>query len=507
LSFARVLPTIAPVRVCLAFALVCAVSTSARAVDFSIWAETIGQGYQLRSADDAIVNRRRITQSLGLEVWNLGPRDQVGRAVPRNQFYISTNLRFDAEMGNFADIDRLSGHTPLRDPYQTRLELLWAHLGGSDLFGFLDFKLGRQVHFDLFDFRAFDGLWVAGKTPFHVAVEAWGGLRVAGAAPFDSPIYRADGVATGGNPFGSLGARQEEALEPTFGVALRTHGLRDWTARLSYERTMSPTGETRRPGEPAWGVNQEQLALSARARLVGGRLHPWIGVRYSVLHGLVDEIYAGARMQLARHALQAEYVYAQPTFDGDSIWNVFGAQAFNDVRLVYDVLVGRVRGYARTLVRLFGDEPTNAPLRTAPPASLGTGISAGGALGARLDVQRGYLRLDGYFEDGYGGQRAGVDLAARMVIFGDFGKGLSAEGRISYAHFRDDLRPLDAADSLGLAAGLRYRVLRGLGVHLLVEENLNRLYASQFRLVALLDLSFWMGPRGGSWARQRPEFF
>ena len=54
------------------------VPSLARAYDFQIDAETIGQAYQLRAADDALVNRRRIDQYLGLHIFNLGPRDQLG---------------------------------------------------------------------------------------------------------------------------------------------------------------------------------------------------------------------------------------------------------------------------------------------------------------------------------------------------------------------------------------------------------------------------------------------
>jgi hypothetical protein len=323
------------------------VARPARAYDFEISAQTIGQGYQLRAADDTLVNRRRLTQYLGLDVYNVGPRDLIGRPLDRNQFYLTVWMRFDAELGDYNSQKPLSGVTGLRELDASRLELLYAFIGGRNLFGFVDFQLGRQLLVDLFDYQSFDGLHVEVKTPVHLAVEAWGGLNVTGAAPFDSPVYRVDGVALGGNPFGSLPARQQEALEPTFGVAARTLGLRDVMARVSYLRTISFTGAQRQAGEPSSGVIDEKAALTARARLWQGRIVPWVGLRYNVLAGLVDEIQAGGRLTLGRHALQAEYVYSAPTFDGDSIWNVFGSQAFNDVRLTYDLALGHLRGYAR----------------------------------------------------------------------------------------------------------------------------------------------------------------
>src|SRR5205823_4594086 len=83
-------------------------------------------------------------------------------------------------------------------------------------------------------------------------------------------------------------------------------------------------------GEPWGGVVDEKLGLTARGRLLDGKIVPWFGFRYSLLAGRLDELQAGARAQLGRHGIQAEYVLSAPTFDGDSIWNVFASQAFND---------------------------------------------------------------------------------------------------------------------------------------------------------------------------------
>jgi hypothetical protein len=219
----------------------------AHAYDFQIDAETIGQAYQLRAADDALVNRRRIAQYLGLHVFNLGPHDELGRPLPQNQFYLTVSMRLDADMGDYPQLTELTGRTPEHELNPEKLDLLYAYLGGRDVFGFIDFELGRQILIDLYDWYSFDGLHVTARTPFHVAAEVWGGLNVSGASVLDSPLYRVDGTALGGNEIGSLGARQEAELQPTFGVAARTFGLRFVQARLSYERTMSPTGEPRAP--------------------------------------------------------------------------------------------------------------------------------------------------------------------------------------------------------------------------------------------------------------------
>ena len=258
---------------------------------------------------------------------------------------------------------------------------------------------------------------------------------------------------------------------------------------------MSPTGSPRAPGEPAWGVVDEHVGLTTRGRLLDGRLVPWFAFRYNLLAGRLDEVYAGTRAQLGRHGISAEYVLAAPTFDGDSIWNVFAAQAFDDLRLAYDVAVWRVHAYAQAFTRLYFDDN-------------GASASAGGSLGGRINLGRGWARLDGYYEDGYGGRRAGVDLAGSVRIWGDDGGiragAVVAEGRLSYASFRDDSRPQDHADSFGVQAGVRWTPLDGISVHGLVEENVNRIYTSQLRLLALLDLSFFVGMKPVGIRRRQP---
>lgn len=468
---------------------------AARAYDFILDATTIGQAYQLRAGDDTLVNRRRLTQSLALEIMNLGPRDGTGRPLPRNQASLSVLMRFSSELADFAELPAFSGRTPERSLTRERLELLWAMACVEKLGGFLDLRLGRQIRVDLFELRAFDGLAVEVRTPIHVALEAWGGLAVSGAAPIDSPLYRADGVALGGNPRGGLAARQEEALQPTVGLSLRADGLPWLAARLSYQRTWSPTGEPR-AGEPAWGTIEERVALTARAPLLGGRLAPWFAMRWGILVGRLEELQAGVRAALGRHAVSAEYVLSAPTFDGDSIWNVFGGDAFDDARAGWDWAGGAVRVWARAFFRRFGGRALRADPTAAVP---GGGEAYGGAGGLRVAGRRGFVRLDGYVETGFGGRKGGLDLAGRLRLLGRDPDGVTLDGRASYVFFADErLAPGrdPATHSLGLSLGLRWVFLRGVTFSLAVEENVNRWVGSQTRLMALLDVSFLVGTTG-----------
>jgi hypothetical protein len=485
------------------------VAAPARAYDVEVDSETIGQGYQIAAGDGSLIDRRRLTQYLGLHVWNLGPKDAYGFPTGKNQFYFTSSMRLDTDFGDYPQ-PGLGTRDTAAELLNNRFDLLWAYLGARDLGGFLDLKLGRQVDLDQFDFVAYDGLSAEARTPYYVAVSAWGGLATNGALPIDSPIYRPDGTSP------SVLSVHDGDLKPTVGVALRSFGFRDLDARLSYRHTFSPaqhTLEAERAVHATDGTSEEKLAWSGRLRLFDGLIQPWLGLRFDLLVGVMDHVEAGARVTLSpRMAFSLEYLYAYPTFDGDSIWNLFARQQFDDFRAGYDLSLGRARVSARGFVRLFHDieEASDRIPGQMPPlapssskcrgAACSDGIDAGGTLGARLDLGRGYLRADGYVDLGYGGRRIGVDASTRMRVYRDL---IAVEGRANYVNFQDDLRPLDSGDSFGLSLGARLQLGRGILLHVILEDNVNKFYSSQLRLYAVLDLAFFLGSAGYSQAPLR----
>ncbi len=485
---------------------------AALAYDVDLTAETAAQAYQLRAADDTVINRRRLTQSLTLDIGGLGPTDFMGRPLQHDQFYLAVALRYDGELGDFTNMPNLSGRTAERDFMSSRLELLYAYVGGRNVLGVFNFKLGRQVVYDLLSFFSFDGLSVQLPTPFHIQLEAWGGLAVRGGSVIDSPVYRTDGATLSSNPLGSLEARQEDALAPTFGVAVSTLDLRDYSVRLAYQRTQTDT-EERQTAEPGAGVVEERLALTARVRLFR-RLILWGALRYDLLIATFADLQLGARLQLGHHALSAEYVHSAPTFDGDSIWNVFGAEAFDDVRVGYDAAHGPLSFYVRGFMRRFpdGDPLSGRGGNGTPPIptpGLSTPYSYGGTVGVSYANAhgRGRARLDLYWEDGYGGRKAGVDGSGHLNLVGNTLHGVAAEGRVSFVDFRDDSRTVDHAQSLAVQGGVRWAVTPGLVLHGLIEENVNRLFHNQVRGLLLCDLAFRLGRQAHGLAPARAGLF
>lgn len=475
----------------LACALWLALGGIAHATDVEVDATTVGQGYQVAGGDGTLLTRRRIDQYLGLHVWNFGPHDALGRPTPDNQLYFTSSMRFESDLGDWA-VKRLGGRDVAEDLGSNRLDLLFAYLGVRDLAGFIDLKLGRQIEFDNFEFVSYDGLSLDLKTPIYLAAEVYGGLLVNGAMPIDSPIYRPDGTAPS-----SLSVHDAD-FKPLLGVVVRSFGLRHLDLRMMYRQVWSPAQHSTLDEAASGardGTSEQKLGWSARGSLFAGRVVPWFGLRYDLLVAAIDVIEAGLRVSLARrHGITLEYLYSYPTFDGDSIWNLFVRRQFDDVRLGYDLRVGRWRAYAKGLVRWFHDGE-GAQSTGLSSTSTWSRLDAGGNLGARVDMERGFVRLDGYLEMGYGGTRVGVDAATRMRIYGDW---LAAEGRLTYAHFVDDIRAEASADSFGFQLGARLALSRGVLLHILFEDNINRFYDSQLRVYAVLDIAFLANVNGFS---------
>jgi hypothetical protein len=489
----------------------------AAAYDFEIGARTTGQAYTLVFRDEGrVLQRRRLTQRLSLDVWNiLEPPYDPGRPDPPPlapfDVYVTADLRLDHDFGDFTQGSTIYPLTPTRDVEEAAtsavpelagghlaLDVLEAHAGARGVLGRIDVALGRQVFVDSLDWYALDGLSAAARLPHHVAVWAHGGFLVRDRSPLAAATREPDGTASSqctviADPddpgsmvdAGCLG-RDEPA--PTFGVGVGTHGLRRLSARLSYRRSVSPSDDGLTPGlaaaSPAWGVLEEKLALTARGNLGDGAVVPWVAGRWNFLLALVDEAHAGVRLARGDHAITPEARWSHPTFAGDSIFNVFSSEPVLDVRLGYDVWPagGRLRLAARGFWRRYGNSDIEelAPGETiAYPA-----VSAGGAatVGLRLDA-RAVARLDVTYEDGQGGLRAGGDLSARVRVH----RRALVDGRVTLVRLDDGLD--DAATTFGAQAGARLLLGPGMSLHLLAEENVNR-HDRSLRLIALLDLSF-----------------
>ena len=431
------------------------------------------------------------------------------------------------------------------------LELLYGYLGVAGLLdGHLDLRIGRQLAVDTLDWFAMDGVHARIVTPWRFAVEAFGGLRVRDASPLGGAGFEPDGTGGGEcaeyveaeTPFTghwrpvdrSIAVTNGEftsdldhcpqrgVLMPTFGGAIETSGTGPVWARIGYRRTVSPTfgliGAVDRldvpdrglypdedGGASGWGVNEERLSASVRGTLsrFGGsgvlpaQIMPYAALRYSLLHGLIDELHAGVAVRLGPHRLEPEVSYSVPTFDGDSIFNVFAAEPYTDARLTYEIAPpgAAVRAYAVGWLRWFdtgGLDPADAGGAELAAALAGGALAGGAQVGVELRSERSTARLDAFHDDGYGGRRTGGWLSVRTRARAD----VVVMARLGAVDFASDAAHAGAAGvggratSVGGQGGATWELTPGVAVHLIAEETASRLDASQLRVMGVLDLAF-----------------
>lgn len=493
---------------------------------------------------DLWLARRRFTQTLTLSVWDIGElrrtrqRRHPGGVDHGPVVWFTGHLRLDHDFGAWTaatvtvdarQLDAIDA-IPELAAASVGVDLLYGYLAVDGLAGRVDLRLGRQLSVDALDWWSVDGVTARVHTPWHVAVEATAGVRVRDTSPLGTGEVDLDGTngadcreyVEGATPgAGSwqiidrsrvpgetrLGSDltlcpERDALTPTAAIAVETEGLRRGFARLAYRRSMSRTpgliGPIDRldfpdqgvyPDEvgqaPGWGVDEEHLAAVARgqARLGGVALEPWLAARWSLLHAVVDEAQAGVRLRRGAHALEPEVARSVPTFDGDSIWNVFVVGTSWDARLTYDLAPrhGAYRGFATAWLRRY-DVPSPAG---ADDRAWVRGLRAGG----ELDVSgRVRARLDLVGDDGYGGRRLGATATARWQTR----PALALTGRLgglTVTTADNDLTGADGVSGVGQVAAA-WQIDGGVALHTTAELASSPRADLEVRVVTVLELAF-----------------
>jgi len=468
---------------------------SAFAYDVSVGLRTVGQGYQERRYDprggNEVLSRRRLTQYLTLAVDGLEPAEWAVRADAA-RLNATATLRFDLDFGRYLTAAPQGGNA-IGELGQNQMDVLEATVSGRDLAGRLDFDLGRQIHLDALDFWAVDGLRLELRVWRALRVELLGGTEVRGERPLSAPIFELDGTSAGDKD-PATHAAQSSALRPTAGAAL---GWRDelsrWGGRVAYRRSWSATvdeqsygtGPLAGPagmgsfGVPSTGINAEHVSalidFTSRFVLAEG------GARYNLLTAAWDRHDVSLRIGRPRgRSLVLEESYLMPTFDGDSIWNVFAHGAFQDWRARYEMPVATAATLAlSTFARHY--ETVGA-----------TSVAATWAYGGHGGLQwrrdgRGLARVDVVAEDGWGGRRLGLDLSGRRRL----GQGtVDLEGRLTGTAWRASPAQGNsgALTMAGAQVGARYSATPTIQVHGLIEDNVGPYDRSNVRLLVVLDV-------------------
>lgn len=467
----------------------------AHASEVRTQSRTIGEGYMVRlpGPNGQLVGRRRLSQYVNLGVYGILPpkrADEVRRDPDDGQLQIVSSMRLRHDFGTFTR--RASGDSArlIESLDGRQIDLLFGYFEGKRIARWVDFKIGRQFEMSGLDFYAFDGAWIRAHTPAHLAFEAFAGQQVDGTALFGFPTFELDGTQ---------GTSADRSHSPMVGAAFALDEVKFADARFAYRRTWSPASlngnVTDVGGSTGVGtvVDQEFISAQLALRLAKGRVSPFGAGRYNLGTARLDDLSGGVWWAITpMHSVRAFYMRTIPSFDLDSIFNVFALEPFEDVRVVYQVKPGpRWTLYSRFQGRFFFAEQTGE-LGTEPGERVAFG--GGGGAGATYRRRRFGMRIDGYGLGGQGGVRAGGSVDTRTdVIWNRIG----IDARAYALYYRDDIVADRRGYSASLGVGPHARLAHGVYLNVIAEEVFTPYYRHAFRAFGSLsfDWSFRAGAR------------
>jgi hypothetical protein len=478
-------------------------TTTALAYDAEVEATTTGQIYQLRGlGGDPILSRRRITQTVGLGVYDI--TGNTGDAS-KPELSFKSRMRVDADLGVSHEELALAGTADSRfvpGLATAPVDIMFAYLEGRRyLGGYLGFKLGRQYVVDPLGWYAFDGAQMRLTTPAYVALEAYGGFEMRGGLPLSSARFEAWGVdridrsnlpKTAYTSYGPTG------LAPMFAVAIESAGISWIHGRLTYRKAWN-TGSafvnqgSAEPLPASLGiydgqrVSSERIGYGATAQ-IAEVLGPRVNLVYDLYNHLFSGIEAGSDLFVSKHVTAAvDYTYFRPIFDADSIFNVFALEPMDDVTARLDVVptsTFAIGGDA--LVRRFKSDDLAVLTRVA------TNVAGGGDLHAKYKTATTTVTSRVSALDGDQGLRAGADVYYQQGL----DEHLALDGRVSLWRFDDKLRTTTlggsrSATSFGYVLGASYRFSTKTSLLADFEHDMNRLIGQRFRFLVVFTTSVW----------------
>lgn len=238
-----------------------------------------------------------------------------------------------------------------------------------------------------------------------------------------------------------------EATSYVVGATLATRDLPYARWEAGYRRVFSNLA-----------VDSEKVGGAFRQRIVEGLDLSGV-VTWDLFNGRFERIQATGRWRVSDAVdLEAEYVRLLPSFDADSIFNIFTAFPMNDVNARARLhLSDADRFYAGGMVRLYGNE---GYVDGALLDEVDTVVSGWGAMGGWVhrfgkNGRAGRLNLDVSFEGGFGGDRLLIDLGGMWAIVP---REWELQGRLTAVSFDDEMQAELHAFSFGYQLGGRYLI-------------------------------------------------
>jgi len=417
----------------------------------------MGQGYQTRTADGDLIDRRRLIQWVDLRAQRLWGQDGLSLAS-------SFRLQFDMGQGDELNIfgDEMA-------------ELMLFQLRWHRRASRLAVSFGRILHFDELDFLAYDGLRVDYQFPHNFSLQLLAGFCQRDRAYLAGELLQLDG--------------EDERTEPApmVGASFLFQGPILW-AGLSYRRVVLWAED--------WPLEEELAGAWASARLWQRRLGLDLGAVFDLGKDQWDRLRAETWLRLfgplGHVRLESGFLRSRPRFAMSSIFHFFQAQPFDEVRTGLRWQPRNALFAAPLSLRLVF---TNRRYGSAEESGDDAGQMANG-----LDFEgrfpwgrRASASLNMGYEDGSGGRR--WLLAARLRT-GLPLPSLWLDTRAVLHSFVDPVQERQQALSVGGSASLSWRFAPSKALVAMAHLNGNRFHPFQLRLLLVLDLAFQFGGSG-----------
>lgn len=344
-----------------------------------------------------------------------------------------------------------------------------AYIKGSNLFGVLDVKLGRQNIFAGTGRGTLDGLNLkvkAGKNKEY-QFSLYGGAL----APYNY----------------EFGKYPEVKKNYHFGAMFSYYGVKDLMASLSYSnKKRTPESYTTFRADSLYNLVERTITFDGPAEQLAGLD---VNYTYLVKHNFFAKAYfdieqkklyraeANVRVQINKELRGfAEYVYREPHFSYNSIFGVFNYRKNQEISGGLDyTLKNGINIYGRAGVVLYEKDPAI----TSSTKNNSVKIQAG------FTHPNYGLTVTRYM--GYSGESDGVSAYFQKDIYKDK---VSASASVNYSNYKLGDYEVDKVNALSGQLGVTFRPMPQFSVDIQGQFLINRIYKSDAR--CLVGFSYWL---------------
>ncbi len=343
------------------------------------------------------------------------------------------------------------------------------YVKGSNLFGMLDVKLGRQNIFAGTGKGTLDGLNLkvkAGKNKEY-QFSVYGGAL----APYSYEFKEYPDIKNNYH----------------FGGMFSYYGVKDLTASLSYSNKKStPESYTTFRADSVYNLVERTITFDGPAEQLAG-----IDVNYTYLlkHNFFAKAYfdinqkklyraeANVRVQINKDLRGfVEYVYREPHYSYNSIFWVFNYTKNQEISGGLDyTLKNGINIYGRAGVVLY-EKDANSTFDTKTNS---------------IKIQAGFthpnygLSFTRYM--GYSGESDGVSAYFQKSVYKEL---VSASASVNYSNYKLGDYLVDKVNALSGQLGITYRPMPQLSIDIQGQYLINRIYKSDAR--CLVGFSYWL---------------